>query len=305
MAYLSRQIGWAVFSVWAVATLCFIAVHRLPGDPARLILGPQASASAMANFRRDAGLNKPVAVQYATFLRRLLGMDFGKSHALRRPVADLLRERGIVSTIVAASALAVAIAVGFGVPLICRRLRWWRVLGLVRTLSSATAFVPPHILSLITLVLFAGILGWMPVIFEPKSMMAWIAPALVLAAYPAALVLQLFDARLVEETAASYCTRARASGFTEHHIIWREAARNAAPAALAALTNGLAFFVTGALFVEVTFGLPGIGRLTQDAIRTEDVSVLAGICVTVSAFVVMLALALRITQAALNPRLRF
>jgi peptide/nickel transport system permease protein len=277
---------------------------QLPGDPARLILGPQASAEALANFRHDAGLDQPVIVQYVGFMGRLARMDFGKSHALRRSVAGLLRERGAVSAALAGVALGVAMVAGLGVPLIFRWRRWPRALAAARVLANMTAFVPPYVLATGMLLLLAGALRWMPVLFDPHSVLAWVAPALVLAAYPAALTLQLFDARLAAESAASYCVRARAAGLPESHVLWREAAPNAVPAALAALANGLASFVTGALFVEAVFGLPGLGRLTQDALRTQDVSVLAGVCVVVAAFVVCLALALRGAQAAFDPRFR-
>ncbi|MGH8759145.1 MAG: ABC transporter permease subunit [Burkholderiales bacterium] len=170
-----------------------------------------------------------------------------------------------------------------------------------RTLA-VLALAPPYVLAIAGLLVGAGWLGWISVVFDPSRFTAWLLPAAALGAYPAALVLRLFAGRLKEELAAPYACRARALGLSLPHVVLREVVPNALPAALAALANSLAYFATGAFFVEAVFGIPGLGRLAQEALRNKDMAVLAGLCLVFAIVVLLLSATLNALQRWLDPR---
>ena len=152
------------------------------------------------------------------------------------------------------------------------------------------------------LFILAGWLGWFPVVFNAGGISSWVLPSLVLSAYPVALVLKIFADSLRAQLTLPYARRARAFGFPHAFIVWKEVLPNALPAAIAAVVNGLAYFVTGAFFVEVVFGLPGLGRLGQEALRQKDIALLTGVCLAFAAAMVVLSLVLDLLQQWLSPR---
>jgi ABC-type dipeptide/oligopeptide/nickel transport system permease component len=170
--------------------------------------------------------------------------------------------------------------------------------------STLAGIAPPYVLGVVTLVLFAGKLGWTPVIFDEISMRSWILPAFVLAAYPCAIVMRLFEGELENIMQSRYVLRARAMGFSAAAVILREALPNALTAALPGLANALAAFITGAFFVEVIFGVPGLGRLAYEAISNKDIELLAGLCMVFAVIIVSISAVLEISRLFLDPRLR-
>ena len=144
----------------------------------------------------------------------------------------------------------------------------------------------------------------LPAVFEPGRLSCWLAAAFVLAAYPTALASRLFHDALAAAMLSEYATRARAQGFSEGAILLREALVNALAAPVSAIANGLAYFFTGTFFVEVAFGIGGIGSLTYDAIRNKDITVLAGVCVLFAFVISAISAVLDLAQHVLSPRLR-
>jgi ABC-type dipeptide/oligopeptide/nickel transport system permease component len=259
-------------------TVAFACIYLLPGDPARLILGSHASAATIATFRQRNGLDESLPLQYVRFLERVARFDFGDSLAQRRPVGPLIGERVAVTARLVALSAVLVFLIGMVVPLALRLTsgaRWrhwfqgtWALLGVT----------PPYVLGTIALLVFGAWLGWVRVLFAPEVPSSWILPALTLAAYPIAVIARLFDRRLEDALVSLYALRARALGVSPAALLLREALPNALPAALGALANSLAVFITGTFFVEVIFGVPGLGRLSFDAIRSKDLALLAPIC---------------------------
>ncbi len=298
----TRRGAGALFPLWFIVSACFACLYLLPGDPARIILGPQASAESIATFRREAGLNLPLPQQYFRYLGRLGRFDLGKSSSQRRPVLALLGERGLPTLKLTLAAAVFAAGVGLGLPLLAKLLHaeWIQLVGQAVLVPLATT--PPYVLGVISLLVFAGWLKWIDVVFDGGNAAGWVVPAIVLGAYPAALVLRLFAARLREELAAPYARMALAHGLSTARVILVEVLPNALPTALAAMTNHLAYFLTGAFFVEVIFGIPGWGRLTQEALRNKDLNLLGGLCLSFAVAVTLLFTALDFFQRKLQPR---
>ena len=287
-----------------ILLVSFYAIYRLPGDPARMILGPRASAESVAEFRAAAGLNAPVWQQFARFVRKVFVLDLGESLSYRRPVASLLAERSGQTLRLVGYALSLLAGFAIVLPLFLRAVGLTLVDEVLRALWAGLSAAPPYVLALLTLTLLAGVLQVLPAVFDPSRASCWGAAAFALAVYPTALTSRLFKDALLAATASEYAVRARAQGFSEAYILFREALVNALAAPLSAIANGLAYFFTGTFFVEVAFGVGGIGSLTYDAIRNKDITLLAGVCLLFAAVISALSATLDVVQMLLNPRLR-
>jgi len=301
---LCTRAAFLIAAVWVIVSIAFLCVYALPGDPARLVLGQRATPEALAEFRLRAGLDEPLYRRYVAFLRRTAELDFGESLVQRRPVQDLILERAPQTAGLIAAAVASVLVFSFVLPILLRLLGTRSGLRVFERFWAGAAVAPPYVLAVVVLAIFAGWLNWVPAIFEPSQLRSWALPALVLAAYPTAIVLRLFHQQMEQAFNSPYVLRARAMGFSERRILLSEVLPNALTTALAALANGLAFFVTGTFFVEVVFGISGLGGLTYDAIRNKDIALLVGLCIVFAVSITAISVTLEAALRFLNPRLR-
>jgi len=299
---LRRTILRLLATMWLIVTIAFFCAYRLPGDPARMILGQKATAESLEDFRRKTGLDQPAAVQYFRFVKRVLRLDLGDSLVQRRPVVKLIAERGGQTATLVGVSLGVLALCGLAVPIAIRLARWPVFQVLYSSGWTALAIAPPYVLSIVALLCFAAWLGWIPVTFDPGRPAAWLLPAVVLAAYPAAITVRLLNDQIEQTLQAPYVTAARAYGYTEQGILLRFALPNAITPALAAFANGMAFFVTGTFFVEVVFGIGGLGTLAYEAVRNKDVPVLVGLSIVFAGAICAISTGLQALLFALDPR---
>ena len=302
--YFATRAAMFGLGVALILITAFLVVYWLPGDPARMILGPRADAQTVEHFRASAGLDSPIWQQFGRFAARTARLDLGDSLIQRRPVIDVIRERSGYTITLILAAIGVLVLFGLLLPLglLALRMRWAD--AVIRGFWTTLAAAPPYVLSLVTLTLFAAVLGWLPAIFEPSRLICWIAPAMVLAVYPTSIVSRLFYNALKHSMNSDYAFRARAQGFSEPMILIHEALVNSVTAPVSAFANGLAYFVTGTFFVEVAFGIGGLGTLTYESIRGKDVTVLAGICLIFALAVSAISALLDVVQHLLDPILR-
>jgi peptide/nickel transport system permease protein len=302
--YAAKRLAMLAGGLVLILLVSFCAIYRLPGDPARMILGPRASAESIAEFRAAAGLNDPVAWQLARFARNVAKFDFGESLGYRRPVASLLLERSGQTLRLVTYAVSILLLFAIALPLCLRAAGLGWVDDGLRTAWAGLSAAPPYVLAILTLTFLAGFLQVLPAVFDATRPLCWVASAFVLAVYPTALTSRLFRNALLSASESEYATRARAQGFGEAYILFREALVNALTAPVSALANGLAYFFTGTFFVEVAFGIGGIGSLTYDAIRNKDITLLAGVCVLFAVAISVLSALLDLGQLLLNPKFR-
>jgi peptide/nickel transport system permease protein len=297
------QLGRLVVTVWLIVTIAFFCAYRLPGDPARLILGQKATEESLAQFRRSMGLDRPIAVQYALFLRRSGQLDFGNSLVQRRPVLSLIRERALQTLLLVTISLLVLTLAGFIVPVALELIPNRLFSRVYQRVWTVLAVAPPYVLAVIALLCFAGWFRWVPVIFHPEFAGAWVLPSLVLAAYPVAVTTRLLINEIEDALESPYVRTARAFGYTHPTIVVRFALPNALTPALAAFANGLAYFVTGTFFVEVVFGIGGIGTLAYEAVRNKDIPVLIGLSIVFAVAICLISVVLQLLLVKLDPRM--
>jgi peptide/nickel transport system permease protein len=302
-ARLLRLIG----TLWLIVTAAFVCAYALPGDPARLILGQRATTESIAAFRRHAGLDQSVPVQYVRFVARAARLELGDSLVQRRPVLSLLRERGSQTLTLLFVSTVLLAAFGLCVPIVLQLVETRGHRGLRDVYVAAwtlVAVAPPYVLSIVALLIVAVRFAIVPVTFDPAHAAAWVLPAMVLAAYPIAVTSRLLNEQIDRALQSPYVTAARALGHPERAVLLRFAVPNALTPAMAALANGLAFFVTGSFFVEVVFGISGWGTLAYEAVRNKDIAVLVGVTLVFGAGICVISALLQLTLAALDPRAR-
>jgi peptide/nickel transport system permease protein len=304
MKYLKHRLLFYIFSIWMISTIAFFCAYLLPGDTARITLGRQASEETLQAYREEAGLDLPMYRQYATFMNRLGHLDFGLSLSFRRPITELIKERALATVNLMFLAGIYVIIFSIILPLYLK----WQNCKYLSTISESVCLffgiMPPYVLGIISLIIVADILGWVSIIFEPGNLGAWFLPALVLAAYPISVIYRLFNNQMDYVVNSQYVLHSRALGFSEGYILCKEVLPNALTTSLPAFANTLAAFLTGTFFVEMVFGIPGLGRLIYEAISNKDISLLLILCILFAFTVTTISTLLEIAQRIIDPRLR-
>ncbi|RYE09437.1 MAG: ABC transporter permease [Hyphomicrobiales bacterium] len=279
--YLSEKLLGLVVTVLVAALLIFIVLDLLPGDPARFILGLNATPETLAALQQQYGLDQSPFQRFFSWLGNMLKGDFGISTTAGQPVAGMVG--AALGVTLPLSLLAIIFALGIGVPLgiaAARRegtLLDRALMGLARIGIALPAFW----LGMLLVQIFAVALHWLP----PGGFVSWsvnpltafaslLLPALALALPVAALLARNVRVALVAATGADYIRTAQAGGLTQREAVWRHGLRNALLASLGTAGLYLAYLVAGTVIVESVFYLPGLGRLILDAIAGRDLLLL-------------------------------
>ena len=295
-----------------VSLLVFLVVRVLPGDPALIMLGIEASPDAVAKLREGLGLNRPVPVQFAEWAGRALLGDLGRSIQYDVPVAGLIVSRLSVTlplTLMAA-ALMVAAAIPLGVFAATRHRRWGDYAAM--TLSQLGISVPGFWAGLLLILLFSVKLGW----FQAGGFDGWgqgvghalkslLLPAVALGLFQFAVLARTTRSALLEVLREEYVKTARAKGVAEGNVIFRHALRNAMIPILTVAGVQLGQLMAGSIILESVFYLPGLGRLALGAISARDLPVVQGVVLFVASGIVVINAAVDMLYGVLDPRIRY
>jgi len=324
IGYILRRCIQAVFITFGVTLLVFLLLHLLPGGPARAILGPRATAVAIAQFNHDNGLDQPIWVQYGTYLGHITGLgslfgghgwsiDFGYSYKLNQSVGSLLAE-DLPKTLVLVG-LSYAIAIIIAVPLgIYQAVRRNKVDDYVLTGASFIFYsMPVFWLGIILIVLFSETLTHLPSegpqgatvgdLFSQFS--ALILPVVTLALGTIALFSRYMRSSTLENMVQDYVRTARAKGASETRVLFLHVLRNALIPILTLIGLSISFIFSGALITEALFNFPGIGLLFWNAAIQQDYPVILGIIVVAALATVAGSLLADILYAVADPRVRY
>jgi len=304
--YLLRRIPQTLLVLLGVVTMAFFMTHVVPGDPARLIAGANASPEAVASIHHELGLDEPLLTQYVNYLGDLLHGDLGTSFAQQNtPVVDQLVAALPVSVMVALGAVLWEVLLGVPIGIIAA-LRPRGVLDRITMLGALLGLsAPPFWLGLLLLyyLAFKGNLfplsGW-----GTPAIDYLILPTFALGVGGAAWYAQLTRTTMLEVLRSPYVQMARAKGMPESTIIRRHALRNVLTPLLTLLGMDLGYFLGGVVVIETVFGLPGVGKLTFDAIGTLDIPMITGAVLFAAFFIVLMNLVVDLAYAAIDPRVR-
>lgn len=311
-AFLLRRLLSLVPVLLVVAVVVFMLLRWVPGDPAAVIAGESATAEQVAALRQRMGLDQPVTHQFALWLGQVLRGDFGESYFFRKPVLELIVQRMEPTLALGAFALllAVVVAVPMGVVAAFSQGSW--VDRGVMAASVLGFSTPVFVVGYALMYLFAVELEWLPVQGYARLseglgpfLERLVLPGVTLALVYVALVARITRTSVLEVLGEDHVRTARAKGLTEREVLVHHALRNAAVPVLTMIGIGLAVLIGGAVVTESVFAIPGLGRLTVEAVLSRDFPVIQALILLFSVGYVLVNLLIDIGYAFLDPRIRY
>ena len=306
IAYIIRRLFMVIPILLGAATIVFALMFIVPGDPARLLMGQHGDEQTLKTIRHELGLDKPVYVQYALFIGRLVRGDLGVSYRQKRPVAEIIRERFPATMKLAVASMLIAVIVGISAGVLAATFRNTVLDWLVMIISLSGISMPVFWLGMMLILVFASGLGWLPVggYGQSGDLRHMALPALSLAAVSVGYIARMMRSSMLEVIGKDYIRTARAKGLSNRVVILRHALRNAFIPVITIIGINFAALLGGAVATETVFAWPGLGRATVDAIRVRDLPVVEG-CVMFLAFIFVIAnLLVDLSYAWLDPRIR-
>lgn len=312
LRYLIRRALFSVLVIIGVVTIAFSLVHLIPGDAVDAILGTEASPQTRASLRRELGLDRPVVVQYGSWWWDVVHGDLGRSILIQQPVASLILER-LPTTIPLAMLsmlIAIVIAIPAGVLSAVRRNSW--IDGLFSMLAFSGLSIPGFWLGVILILTFSLRLRWFPpggyvsIVEDPlDGFHHLVLPAIALGTTFAAALTRMIRSSMLEVLNRDYIRTARAKGQAERLVILRHALRNAMIPAVTIAGVQVGALLSGALVIEQVFALPGLGRLTVQAVLDRDFPLVQGCIIVIALIFVFANLITDLLYVYLDPRISY
>ena len=311
VSFLIKRLGFAVLTLFSVLTLVFLIVRILPGDPALVILGDQACTESVAALHHKLGLDKPLLVQYLTFLFGVVQGNLGTSmitgRSITSEIANVLPYT--LELTVAALVLGVILGVPAGVWSAVKRNRPTDFI--LRLVSLVGLSLPAFVASIILLMIFAIKLRWFPVIssggdgglVERLRQMA--LPTISLALIMMAYITRVTRSAMLEVLNQDFVRTARAKGASQHAVIWRHALGNCMIPITTVVGLYLGILIGNSVLTEIVFSRPGLGKLILNALTQRDYTLLQGMIVIYTLMVVVVNLITDLTYGFLDPRVQY
>jgi peptide/nickel transport system permease protein len=312
LGYIVRRILATIPVVTVVAVFVFLLLRLTGGDPAAIIAGDSATTQQVAEIRVKLGLERPIVEQFAIWVGRILRGDFGESFFFKKQVAELIRDRlePTAALAVCTLLLAVAVAVPLGVVAAAMRGTW--IDRAVMGFAVLGFSVPVFVIGYLLIYLFAIQLAWLPVQgYQRLAEGFWgflqrlILPSVTLAVIYVALIARITRTSVLEVLGADHVRTARAKGLGEGAVLLRHVLRNAAVPIVTVIGLGVALLIGGVVVTESVYGIPGLGRLTVDAVLARDYPTVQAVILLFSVTYVLINLLVDLTYTFLDPRIRY
>lgn len=314
MTWIAQRVAVSVVLIWIVATVVFMAIHFVPGDPAEALLtqgGMAADPALVQQLRVELGLDRPILAQYVSQLRGVLTGDLGNSMMDGAPVTSLIAQRlgRTLELIVAAAVLAILFGLPAGTAAALRQGGWFdRLASGVAAVSMA---MPVFVIGTILIMLFAQQLRWMPAggyvpfLQDPIQHVVLLAmPAIAIGVGLIAIVFRMTRTAVLDVMLRDYVRTARAKGLSRRRVLIRHIIRNALMPVVTVLALHLGTLLGGTVLVEFVFNWPGLSGLLVDAVNARDYPVVVGVVLTVSVLFILLNLSVELLYGLLDPRSR-
>ena len=311
MTFALRKASFAALTLLAASMLIFLALEIVPGDPARIMLGINATEDAVAALRERLGLDLPPLQRYLAWIGGIVRGDLGTSYTYSEPVAALIADRIVVSLPLALLALALSTAIAVPAGMVAARNRGGAVDTAVMGFTQLGIAIPNFWFALLLVYTFAialrlvpagGFPGWSEGIGPALAALA--LPTVALALPQAAILARLVRSALLETFREDYIRTARAKGASDRRVVWRHALRNAMIPIVTIMGLQFAYLLSGTIIIENVFYLPGLGRLVFQAISLRDLVVVESVVLVLVGTVIAVNLVVDLLYAALDPRLR-
>ena len=312
LAFLARRLLATLPVLLVVSVIVFLMLRLTPGDPAAVLAGDAASTEQIEQIREQLGLNRPVPVQYAVWLGHLLSGDLGQSYYYKTEVTTLIGQRLEPTLSLAALTLLIAVAVAVPLGVIAA----WRHGGWLDRLLMAFSVlgfsIPVFVLAYLLIWFVSLELGWLPVQGYKRiaeGVGPWLRhlllPAITLSIIYVALIARVTRASVLETLSEDYIRTARAKGLPEPKVLLRHALANAAVPIATVIGIGVALLIGGVVVTESVYAIPGLGRLTVDAVLARDFPTIQGVILFFSAVYVLVNLLVDMSYVFFDPRIRY
>ncbi len=311
--YILKRLISAIPVLLGITIIVFLIMSLIPGDPATAILGSYATPENVEKLNRDLGLDKPMVQRYFIWLSNMLTGDFGRSYSLNRPVIDEVMERFNATLILAGTAFALCSLLGILAGVVSAARQYGFADKAITLVVLIGISVPSFFLGMMMILAFAVNLRWLPVsgMFAiygggdlPDLLRHLIMPALALAAVATGVIARLSRSAMLEVLRQDYIRTARAKGVPERRVIMGHALRAAMVSIIPVLGIQAGFVLSGAVYIEIVFQWPGVGRMLVDAILKRDLLLVQGGVVFVAACYVLFNIAVDVAQNLLDPRIK-
>jgi glutathione transport system permease protein len=310
-SFVLKRMGFAVITLFSVLTIVFFIVRILPGDPALVILGDQASQAAIESLRARLGIDKPLIIQYFEFMGGVLTGDWGTSLVSGRPViGEVLK---VLPATIELTVAALILGVVFGIPL-----GVWSAISrntvpdyMIRIASLLGLSFPAFVSAILLLLAFAITLRWFPVMSTGRGetlgarLSDLALPAINLGLIMAAYITRVSRSAMLEVLGQDYVRTAKAKGIAFGTIVWRHCLRNTMIPVVTVVGLYLGILIGNSVLTEIVFNRPGLGRLIVGALNQRDYTMLQGMMVIYTLIVVVVNLITDITYGFIDPRIKY
>ncbi len=312
ISYILRRLAATVPVLFTVAVMVFLMLRLTPGDPAAIIAGDNATTQQILDIRTKLGLEQPILQQFFIWLGSILRGDLGESFFFRKTVFELISERiePTLSLAFFTIVIAVLIAIPLGVVAAYRQGTW--IDRIVMGFSVIGFSVPVFVIGYLLIYVFAIQLGWFPVQGYQRiagGVFPWfrslVLPAFTLSVIYIALIARMTRTSVLEVLSEDYIRTARAKGQTEVKVLFQHALKNAAVPIVTVVGIGVALLIGGVVVTESVYSIPGLGRLTVDAVLARDFPVIQAIILAFSFVYVLINLIVDLSYTIFDPRIRY
>jgi ABC-type dipeptide/oligopeptide/nickel transport system permease component len=334
LEFIIRRLLSSIIVLIGVSMITFSLARVIPSNAAVLYIGPRARPEDIERVTKQLGLDRPLPVQYAIYIRDLLHGDMGVSIATKRPILQEITERAPATLELLIVGMSMAVLIGVPLGVISARWQGTPIDSATRTISIIGVSIPAFFLGLVLQVIFFRHLNWLPLTGQLNSDLRfispveqitnflivdalitknWIAfkdsvyhiilPAITLAAYPMGLIARMTRASMLEALEQDYIRTARAYGIKDHIVIYVYALKNAISPTLTVIGLTVAFALTGTFFVEIIFTWPGLGLFTVNSLLNVDYPAIMGMTLFGATAYVLINSAVDLLQAAIDPRI--
>lgn len=303
-AHIVRTLLLSVITLFGVSVLIFLMLRVLPGDPARVLAGLNASEETVRRIRDQLGLDDSLLAQYWRFISGVLTGNLGQSARTSRPVATEIAIRLPATLILAVVATVIGSLVGVTTGVVAAVRRNTVLDQVISSVAMMGVSMPVYWLGLLLILLFAVTLGWLPAAGSGQPL-SIVLPAVTLAAFSTALVSRMTRASMLEVMGQDYIRTAEAKGAPPRTVVIRHGLRNAFIPILTVISLQFGALLGGAVLTETVFGWPGIGRLLVDSIGARDFAVVQGIVLVYAAVFILLNVIVDVLYVVIDPRIRY
>lgn len=309
LKYTLKRLVQLIPTLFIVVLIVFIITRVIPGDPAAVMLGPQASVEDVESLREELGLNESIWTQLGDYLKGLLKGDLGDSYYYNEPVSDIIAERFPATLILSVSSMLISLLVGIPIGVISATKQYSKFDYITMILALIGISMPVFWLALMLVLIFSVNLGWLPSVGMGSEgfvdiIKHLILPSISLAVISAGVFARFTRSSMLDIIKEDYIKTANAKGLKQKIVVWKHAFKNALPPIITIVGIQFSSLLSGAILTETIFSWPGMGKLIVDAIEKRDYSLVQGGVIFVAFVYVIINLIVDISYALLNPKVR-